>query len=65
MELGMAMEWLLKHIDKEVKAIVSAGSFCLGKLVSLEELSEQQKEADEPANPRPVDNQHIRKLTRR
>lgn len=43
MKLKMTKEWLLKNIDKEDKAIVSAGSFCLGKLDALEELSRGKK----------------------
>ncbi len=48
MKLKMTKEWLLKNIDKEDKAIVSAGSFCLGKLDALEELSKEKKEVDKP-----------------
>jgi len=48
MKLKMTKEWLLKNVEKEDKAIVSAGSFCLGKLETLVELSKQKK------NPAPV-----------
>lgn len=48
MKLKMTKEWLLKNIDKEDNAIVSAGSFCIGKLDALEEFSKERKEVDKP-----------------
>jgi len=38
MKLKMTKEWLMKNLDKEDKAIVSAGSFSCSKLDALDEL---------------------------
>lgn len=48
MKFKMNKDWLLNNIQKEEKAISSAGSFCLGKLDALEELSKQQREVERP-----------------
>jgi HTH-type transcriptional regulator, competence development regulator len=42
MKLDITKEWFEKNLDKEDKAIVSAGSFCASKLDALEQPSRRQ-----------------------
>jgi hypothetical protein len=51
MKLKMSKEWLLQNIDKEDKAIVSAGSFSLGKLDALDESTGSQQEVQQQSRP--------------
>ncbi len=48
MKLKMTKEWLMKNLDKEDKAVVSAGSFSCSKLDALDEISQRHstKEAN-------------------
>jgi transcriptional regulator with XRE-family HTH domain len=46
MKLKMSKEWFMKNLDKEDKAIVSAGSFSCSKLDALNEMAQRCAEKE-------------------